>query len=264
MGSAGLQVLRGGMPPAQVVTAELPEVQQLGFTEGRNRLIVDDDAAYFVVKGGIARAGLDGSPVEIVLEGVPEEDVLTDLLLAGDSLFFGWSDKGIYRMPKAGGAEPALVTDTLDFLGYTIAGDTLYGGADNGLFSMPIAGGMPTLVTSYTAHIFPYVGSITVQDEHVYWRDDITVLSCPLSDCSAPTELFGNAEIGLEVRGTRAYAVGDALQYAALDGTDCGTLIFGAFPDELGVFTMTDEAAYTVGTFDADPFTTQMYRVPLQ
>jgi hypothetical protein len=264
LGSAGLRVLRDGKAPAEVITAEVPEFALAGFSDGRNNFILDDTHAYFLVKAGIARAGLDGSPVEILFDGIAEDEMLTDLVIADDMLFFGWSGKGIHRMPLAGGEAPALVTDMLDYLGYTVAGDTLYAGADNGLYKMPAAGGTPTLVTGYTKHIFPYVGSISVLNDQLYWRDESTVLTCPLSDCSAPKELFGNAEHGLEIRGGRAYSIGESLQFGALEGTECGTPIFGSFPNELGTFTLTDDAAYVlIATYGFESVTT-LYRVPLQ
>lgn len=262
---AELSVIRGDSTTPEVIGTDIPELSLGGYVDARRRLIVDATHAYFTTAAGISRVALDSGTTETVFDGVVD-GYTSDLWIADSELLFtlaGGDATGIYRVPLDGSAEPTLVTDVLDPLGFSYEDGTLYSGtASDTIASLPLAGGTPTTITNHTAGIFPYYHFVTASEGQLFWSDDGTLMNCALPDCSAPAELPGRATDGLVLHGERLFWQTDALGSVSRDGATCQNLVFGEWPDNVGIWGVTDDYAYLAGSFDGDFEPTVLIRLP--
>jgi hypothetical protein len=89
------------------------------------------------------------------------------------------------------------------------------------------------------------------------------VRGCPLSDCSAPTELPASATEDLVVSGERAFWHTDAVGWVSADGASCQTLVYGDRPDSVDFWGVTDSSAYAGGRLGDAFGPLRVLRVPL-
>lgn len=255
LGNDALQVIRGGETTPESIGSDIPALANGGYTSGRRRLVVDETHAYFTTAAGIARIELSSGTTEVVWEGLVD-GYTSDIWLTESTLFFGLYGEGvgIYEVPLDGSVEPTLITNFLDPLGFSYQDGTLYSAtANDTVASQPATGGDLTVITDYSTHIFMDAMFVTAVGDRIVYSDGGDLMTCAIADCELPSKLSPQATDDLVVMGERVYWQTDSLGWAALDGSSCKNLVFGDFPDYVGVWGVTDDYVYLAGTF-ADVF----------
>jgi hypothetical protein len=266
LGASELSVIRGNATTREVLSTTIPELPNGYYSDSRSRLVVDETHAYFATTQGIARIDLASGAAEALFEGAGEARTSDLWLVDGEVLFalYGGEATGIYRVPSDGSAEPTLITNVLEPLGFGYADGAVYSGTSSyWLSSVPIAGGTPTRITDYTVHILPDYQFTTVSGDRLVWSDSGDLLSCPLSDCSSPTKLGPMATDGLVAHGARLYWQTDSLGWVTADGSSCRNLVYGDFPDNVELWSVTDDYLYLAGSFGDAFAATSVIRMPV-
>jgi hypothetical protein len=213
---------------------------------------MDETHAYYLTNTGIARTTLSDGVTEAIFDGLVDGQITTDIALSDGRVYFGIYfsgpyETGIHSIPLAGGEEPQFET-SLSPIGMTAHDGTVYGADGNDSIFTVTGGGDPVFLTDFTNGIFPRVGDMQFVGDVFYWRDNARVYSCTPPDCDTPTiHTEGGASDGFLVNGDRIIHATESLAWTSVDGSQCGNLVFGDFPNQVNRFAVTDGHVYVDG-----------------
>ena len=255
-----LYLVSGDSTARTLISDQVPELSVSYWSGGRGRLQVDATHAYVATDAGIARILLSDGSVEILFDGLEDNQTSADLQITDEYVYFAIGNDGVYRLPLAGGEAPTLITSEIG-RGFWVDGDTVYGsGALSRLASVPLAGGEATELSSYTNSIQPNVEAVQVVGSTIYWQESGGLVQCTLPECSAPTEVTGYFNDTFQVDGGAVIGLSGSLTVTSLADDTCRLLVARETPDEVRLFGATDDFIYFVGPFGLGA--ESLYRLP--
>lgn len=251
LSKTAISVVRGDSTSREVITTEVPELPAGYPSSSSRRFIVDATHAYIATDAGIARVGLSDGIAEELYVGAESNETTSDLHIEGSDVFFALNPRGIFRMPLDGSSEPIMVTDALEELGFVATSIGVLGQqADGTLASVPVTGGDATFFADPAMGSFADTRHMSSLDGTVYWVTGGRILSCSLVDCNEFTQYEIPGSDGVQVKGGRVFGATDALAWTSLDGSRCGNLVFGEWPDDVSSWVATDDFVFLAGDPD--------------